>query len=438
MNELTFEDFSKLKKEEQLNKLKEEYKNNKTNEGELKICNLLSVHQLNKKQLKLIFQADRMFFSTNVRKFLDICEEKFSNDLPITFSQNEIKDIGVITLLASVMEINASADMLVEYLNLVILEWARNKFEELRTVPTTESALERMNDMIKAIEGTVSNTKYYNISDDIMSMFEYYDNATKVMRTGIKSFDSYFLLEPTDVLLLGGQSGTGKTAFSLQLADGLVNNGNRGIFFSLEMNNIQLYRRLIAMKGNINISKLMTSESFSNLSKTEYNKFNEAVGKIKTYGDRLVMCYEAQTLMDIISITKKENSKKKLDFIVVDYVQLVSHKAASEVQRITEISLELKRLAKELGIVVIGLSQLSRKKTDGTDMTALKGSSQLENDASQILILKSEFEDEEEQDTDDLKSIVANVNKNRNGRVGKYRMMFNKPMQKFIDTERRK
>lgn len=56
MNELTFEDFSKLKKEEQLNKLKEEYKNNKTNEGELKICNLLAVHQLSKKQLKLILK----------------------------------------------------------------------------------------------------------------------------------------------------------------------------------------------------------------------------------------------------------------------------------------------------------------------------------------------------------------------------------------------
>lgn len=439
MNELTFEDFSRLKKEEQLNTLREEYKYSKANEGELKICNLILCHQLNKKQLQLIFQADRIFFSTNVRKLLDICEEKFNNDLPVSdIKESDLKDLGVITLFQSIIEINASEDMLVEYLNLATLEWARNKFYDLRTVPTIESALVNMDNMIKSIEGTVSSTKYYNISDDIMSMFEYYDNATKVMRTGIKSFDSYFLLEPTDVLLLGGQSGTGKTAFSLQLVDGLVNNGNRGIFFSLEMNNIQMYRRLIAMKGSINISKLMTSESFSNLSKTEYNKFNEAVGKIKTYGDRLVMCYEAQSLMDIISITKKENSKKKLDFIVVDYVQLVSHKAASEVQRITEISLELKRLAKELGIVVIGLSQLSRKKTDGTDMTALKGSSQLENDASQILILKSEIEDDEEQDTDDLKSIVANVNKNRNGRVGKYRMMFNKPMQKFIDTEGRK
>lgn len=438
MNELTFEDFSNLKKEEQLNKLKEEWRNNKANDGELKICNLLAVHQLSKKQLKLIFQADRMFFSTNVKKFLDICEEKFNNNLPISFIQDEIKDIGVITLLASVMEINASEDMLVEYLNLVTLEWARNRFGELRTAPTTDKALEELNSMIKAIEGTVSSTKYYNISDDIMSMFEYYDNATKVMKSGIKSFDDWFLLEPTDVLLIGGQSGTGKTAFSLQLVDGLVNNGNRGIFFSLEMNNIQLYRRLIAMKASLNISKLMTSGSFSQLSKVEFNKFNEALSKIKSYGDRLVMCYEAQNLLDIISITKKENAKKKIDFIVVDYVQLVSHKAPSEIQRITEISLELKRLAKELGIVVIGLSQLSRKRTDGTDMTALKGSSQLENDASQILILKSEFEDEEEQDTNDIKPIVANANKNRNGRVGRYRMMFNKPMQQFIDVERRK
>lgn len=436
MSELTFEEFSNLKKEEQINKLREEYKNHKTNEGELKICNLLIVHKLNKKQLQLIFQADRTFFSTNVRKLLDICEEKFNSDLPIEFTEDEIKDISVISLISSVIEINASKDMLVEYLNLVTLEWARNKFYELRTVPTTESALEAITDMINSIEGTVSSTKYYNISDDIMSIFEYYDSGTKIMRTGIKSFDNWFLLEPSDFFLLGGQSGTGKTTYSLNLIDGLVSNGNRGIFFSLEMNNIQLYRRLIAMKSNIEITKLMTSKSFSELSKTEYNKFNEAVGKIKGYGDRLVMCYEAQTLLDIVSITKKENTKKKLDFIVVDYVQLVSHKAASEVQRITDISLTLKRLAKELGIVVIGLSQLSRKRTDGTDMTALKGSSQLENDASQILILASEFEDED--DSSDIKSIISNVNKNRNGKVGKYKVMFNKPMQQFIDVERKK
>lgn len=438
MNKLTFEQFSNLKKEEQLERLREEYKNNKTNDGELRICNLLFIHKLNKKQLEMIFKADRIFFSTTVRKFLDMCEQKFNSDLPIEFNKDEINDISIISLLDSVININASDDMLLEYLNLATLEWARNKFEELRTVPTTQNALEKMNEMIKTIEGTVSSTKYYNISDDIMSMFEYYDNDIKVIRTGIKSFDEWFLLEPADVMLIAGQSGTGKSSFSMNVVDGLVSNGNRGIFFSLEMNNIQIYRRMIAMKGDLNISKLMTSDSFSKLSKVEYNKFNEAVVKIKEYGDRLVMCYEAQTLMDIISITKKENAKKKLDFIVVDYVQLISHKAASEVQRITEISLELKRLAKELGIVVIGLSQLSRKRTDGTDMTALKGSSQLENDASQIVILKSEYEDEEEQDTDDIKSIIVNVNKNRNGRIGRYMMLFNKQMQQFVDIERRK
>lgn len=436
MNDLTLDDFTKLKKEEQLNQLKEEYKNSKTSDGELSICNLLLLHKLSKKQLELIFKADRSFFSVNVRKLLDLCEEKYNNDLPITFTDNEIKDVGTLALLGSVMDINASDDMLVEYLNLVVLEWTRNEFSDLRTVPTTEQAMEKIKEIQKSIEGTVSSTKYYNISDDIMSMFEYYDNDTRIMKSGIKSFDSWFLLEPSDLFLIAGQSGTGKTSYATNVVDGLINNGNRGIFFSLEMNNIQLYRRLIAMKANLDISKLMTSNSFSQLTKVEYNKFNEAVSKIKKYGDRLVMCYEAQTLSDIISITKKENSKKKLDFIVVDYVQLISHKAASEVQRITEISLELKRIAKELGIVVIGLSQLSRKRTDGSDMTALKGSSQLENDASQIVILRSE--DEDEQDNSDIKSIIANVNKNRNGRIGKYKMMFNKPMQQFVDVERRK
>lgn len=242
MNELTFEDFSRLKKEEQLNTLREEYKYSKANEGELKICNLILCHQLNKKQLQLIFQADRIFFSTNVRKLLDICEEKFNNDLPVSdIKESDLKDLGVITLFQSIIEINASEDMLVEYLNLATLEWARNKFYDLRTVPTIESALVNMDNMIKSIEGTVSSTKYYNISDDIMSMFEYYDSDTKVIKTGIKSFDSWFLLEPSDFCLVAGESGTGKTTFSINLIDGLVNNGNRGIFFSLEMNNIHFY-----------------------------------------------------------------------------------------------------------------------------------------------------------------------------------------------------
>ncbi len=164
MNDLTLDDFTKLKKEEQLNQLKEEYKNSKTSDGELSICNLLLLHKLSKKQLELIFKADRSFFSVNVRKLLDLCEEKYNNDLPITFTDNEIKDVGTLALLGSVMDINASDDMLVEYLNLVVLEWTRNEFSDLRTVPTTEQAMEKIKEIQKSIEGTVSSTKYYNIS----------------------------------------------------------------------------------------------------------------------------------------------------------------------------------------------------------------------------------------------------------------------------------
>ena len=92
----------------------------------------------------------------------------------------------------------------------------------------------------------------------------------------------------------------------------------------------------------------------------------------------------------------------------------------------------VKRLAKELNIVVIGLSQLSRKKASIEDMTVLKGSSQLENDASQIIILSN---DEAEEFSNTVVRVNANINKNRNGKLGKYELIFNKPIQKFVDKE---
>lgn len=429
MNNITLEEFNKLTKEQQLQTMLELQNKNKSNDAELQILALVLSNTLTKKQLEFIFNADSNFFTENMNKSLKLCKEKFDSDLLISFTESEIKDVGTLSIIASTIQFKPNPSMLVEYMNQVTLDWTRNKFKELTDVSTVEKAVEEINKINNSVVSTIGAVKVVNFSEDIDCLFEYYDKGSTYLKTGFGTFDEWIKLEPSDFCIIAGQSGTGKTAFALNLIDSMIKNGNNGIFFSLEMTNIQIYRRMVSAKANITLNKLMDKENFDKMSTAEYQSFNKAISEIKN-NKNLKLCFEAQALNHIVNLTKKEVAKRKIDFIVVDYIQLVNHKAKTEVERISEISLTLKRLAKELNIVVIGLSQLSRKKASVEDMTVLKGSSQLENDASQILILSN---DETEEFSNTVVRVNANINKNRNGRLGKYELIFNKPMQQFVD-----
>lgn len=144
--------------------------------------------------------------------------------------------------------------------------------------------------------------------------------------------------------------------------------------------------------------------------------------------------FKIEQLAEHIKLEKEING---LDFIIVDYLQLIkSTKNGSRYEQITDISIKLKQLAKEFDIAVIALSQLSReieKRNDkSVHLSDFRDSGQIEQDASIILGITTE-----EVPTVDFKNIMTvEILKNRQGRLGKIEYEYYKNNQTFYESNR--
>ena len=235
--------------------------------------------------------------------------------------------------------------------------------------------------------------------------------------TGIKDLDRVIMgLNKTDLILLAARPGMGKTSFALNIAEyAAINKEKKVAFFSLEMSKEQLASRMLSTKGQISGQNLRTGK----LSDKEWERLIEA-------GDILS---KSQIYIDdtpAITIPEMKAKLRRLggaDLVVIDYLQLMSSakRIDNRVQEISEITRNLKIMAKELDVPVLTLSQLSRASEQRTDhkpvLSDLRDSGSIEQDADIVLFLYREgyYENgdvSEEKDNNSGECIVA---KNRHG-----------------------
>ena len=179
-------------------------------------------------------------------------------------------------------------------------------------------------------------------------------------------------LERSDLILLAARPGMGKTSFALNIARNIAVECKKAVaFFSLEMGTKQLVSRLISAEVSVHKTKLHTGE----LSDEEWAKIVRA-------GDLISNCdiyLDNTPRITVAEIKAKLKQLKKVDFVVIDYLQLmISERAESRVQEVSEITKSLKTLAKELNVPVLCVSQLSRapeKRADHRPMISDLGTS---------------------------------------------------------------
>lgn len=256
--------------------------------------------------------------------------------------------------------------------------------------------------------------------------------------TGFTDLDKLLAgLQPSDLIIVAGRPGMGKTGFLLSVAKNAAQKYRKHVaVFSLEMSNEQLVQRLIAQETGIDSQRLRTGK----LSENEWPLFAHAV---EVLSDTVIFLDDTPAITPLQLRTKcrRLHMEYGLDLILVDYLQLMTAgiRMENRVQEVSYISRNLKVLARELDVPVMAAAQLSRAVEQRADkrpmLSDLRESGSLEQDADVVMFLYRE--EVYNQDTVNQGLAEVLVAKHRNGPVGKVELVFLKNLAKFEDAETR-
>jgi replicative DNA helicase len=311
-----------------------------------------------------------------------------------------------------------------------------------------ELAIEEvMNEAEKNVFGVSEHRLTRDLQPIQEVLSEYYDRIDQLSRrdedtfgvpTGFIDLDRMLGgLQPSDLIIIAGRPGMGKTAFMLSAAKNAAQVHKKHVaIFSLEMSNEQLVQRLIAQETGIDTHRLRTGK----LNEDEWPLFTQA---IEVLGDTRIFLDDTPSLTPIQIRTKcrRLHMEYHLDLVILDYLQLMSSGSRSEnrVQEVSYISRNMKVLARELSVPVLAAAQLSRAVEQRADkdpqLSDLRESGSLEQDADIVMFIHRP----EVYEKDTLKQNIAQIKiaKHRNGPVGMVEMVFRNNLAKFENAATR-
>ncbi|HSX42234.1 MAG TPA: replicative DNA helicase [Candidatus Saccharimonadales bacterium] len=286
------------------------------------------------------------------------------------------------------------------------------------------------------------------ISDILASSFDRIDQLHRekgILRgvtTGFRDLDHKLSgFQNSDLIILAARPSMGKTALALNMALNAAVKGKTPVgFFSLEQSKEQLVDRLICAQAMVDGWKLRTG----NLSEDDFPAIGMAMG---TLAEAPIFIDDSPmlTTLDIRTRARRLKADHNLGLIVVDYLQLISGGMSggygdnNRVQEVSEISRNLKALARELDVPVLALAQLSRavesrdKKTP--QLSDLRDSGSIEQDADVVMFIYRE--DYYERDTERKGMTDILIRKHRNGPIGEVELHFRAEQARFFDVERK-
>jgi replicative DNA helicase len=238
-----------------------------------------------------------------------------------------------------------------------------------------------------------------------------------------------------DMVLVAARPSMGKTTFALNLCENAaLRSGKSVVIFSLEMSKEQLAYKLLCSQASVDLLKLRTG----NLEDRDWENIARAAGPLA--GAKIFIDDSAGvSVMEMRSKCRKIKIEHGIDFIMIDYLQLMSGSAGSDnrQQEVSEISRSIKALAKEMQCPVIALSQLSRAPEQRADhrpmLSDLRESGSIEQDADVVMFLyRDEYYNKETEEKNVSECIIA---KQRNGPVGTVKLAFIGSLSKFGDLD---
>lgn len=266
------------------------------------------------------------------------------------------------------------------------------------------------------------------------------DEAITGIPTGYPALDKMTAgLQQGELIILAARPAVGKTAFALNIAQNIGTKTDASVaIFSLEMDAESLVKRMLCAEGLIDAGHLKTGQ----LTDEEWGNLVVAMGSLS----RASIFIDDTPGIKVSEIRARcrrlAQEKKDLGLILIDYLQLIEGTGReNRQQEVSEISRQLKKLAKELKVPVIALSQLSRGVEQRQDkrpvMSDIRESGSIEQDADIVAFLyrddyyqrDSDDPDEQEDTRDNIIEVI--IEKNRSGARGTVELMFIKEYNKF-------
>ena len=309
----------------------------------------------------------------------------------------------------------------------------------------TEVILEEAEKKLFNILQRRNNEEYVPIQQVVLNAINNIEKASKLkgsvtgIPTGFVDLDYKTSgMHPSDLVLIAARPSMGKTAFVLNIAQYMAFKKNKAVaIFSLEMSKEQLVNRLFSLESQVDAQSLRTG----NMKDSDWEKLIEGAGII---GQSKLIIDDTPgiSISELRSKCRKYKLEHGLDIIIIDYLQLmtgsVGRSSESRQQEVSDISRQLKGLARELNVPVVSLSQLSRAVESRPDkrpmLSDLRESGAIEQDADVVMfIYRDEYYNKDSEFKKQAEIIIA---KQRNGPVGTVNLAWLGEYTKFANLSR--
>jgi replicative DNA helicase len=272
---------------------------------------------------------------------------------------------------------------------------------------------------------------------DRIDMLSQQDEAITGVSTGFADLDEMTAgLQPSDLIIVAGRPSMGKTTLAVNFAENAAIKHQVPVaIFSMEMPGEQLALRMMSSLGHIDQHKIRTGK----LDDDDWPRLTSAVSLLDA-APIFIDDTPALSPIELRARARRLKREHNLGLIVVDYLQLmqVTNTRENRTNEISEISRNLKALAKELEVPVIALSQLNRSLEQRTDrrpvMSDLRESGAIEQDADVIMFIYRDEVYHEDSTQKGMAEII--IGKQRNGPIGKVRLTFRGQFTRFENMAR--
>ena len=297
---------------------------------------------------------------------------------------------------------------------------------------------------ILAVTGRGSTFDLTSIGDLVLDVFSKVEerskhkNALTGLASGFVDLDRLTSgFQPSDLILVAARPSMGKTAFTLNIATYVAVRLKQPVaFFSLEMSNVQLVQRMLCAEGGIDSQALRSGV----LERDDWTRLISASDRLMK-APMFIDDTPGITVAELRSKARRIKAQHGLSLVVIDYLQLMQGRPGrngdNRQQEISEISRSLKALARELGVPVIALSQLSRsveaRQIKRPMLSDLRESGSLEQDADIVMFLYREDYYDSETERKNITDVI--IAKHRNGPIDTVQLFFEKRFTKFTNFE---
>ena len=302
----------------------------------------------------------------------------------------------------------------------IIDKYKRRRFKEI-TDTYSGNYEKTIQDLEKLLEINYQENSYIKSEDVINSLF----NEKRQLKLGYEEFDKDLNLSQNDLLIIGAGSGTGKTAYALNLLLKLCEN-YQCIYFNMEMSKDILYKRLIAIKTGISLKDLNNAKK---LSSNDLRKISVASSDLEN-----IILINGSVNTPIVKKNILNIKTDKHIVVFLDHIGLIKASGNSLYEKMTNVAKDLRTICLDCNCTIIGLCQLSRvsqKNNEIPKLQDLRDSGEIEQSARKVVLLY----DEEKDSTNENHNMKMIIAKNDDGNRVIKDFVFERYTQRFKEVK---